>query len=323
MDRPDSHGRAGDRISATRGTVDLVGHAIVPVKELDSSLGVSFQNIVIKATTDKGEWIEALTLRIGDWRALFRSTYFQWALAINGLYVAAERYGSAEWQNHEKAFTIGGLQADKTGRISRALLAQWPGDRAAKAHLDTAPKMCAWGFIELYSCFEGFVFDLYRTYCAHHPDDLLRGAEYRHLRRLRSEAQADPAKQEAWQTALRERLDQWQRKKLYDGLDRVFLAMFNTTGLKKPKHCTRTTLETWAESLGGIGLVRHLLVHGVNTVPKELGDFCKQPNGVALDFQEGAPLKVELRHLQCAELFSDQLLNAINLSLVEHSDAGA
>jgi hypothetical protein len=310
-------------VSDTRGTVDLVGHVIIPVTGIDPSLGMSFQNIVSKATTEKGKWIEDLTLRIGDWRALFRSTYFQWALAINGLHVAAERYGSAEWQKLGKAFTIRGLQADKTGRVSRTVLAQWPGDKAAKAHLDTAPKMCAWGFIELYSCFEEFVFDIYRTYLTHHPDDLLQGAEFRELRRLRREAIADATKREAWDAALAERLDQWQRKKLYDGLERVFLALFNTTGLKKPSHYTKSTPETWAESLGGIALVRHLLVHGAKTIPQELAAFCKQPHGLAFDFEEGRPLKVELHHLQLVELFSDQLLSAVNLSLVEHPDAGA
>lgn len=309
-------------MSETRGTVDLVGHAIIPVTEIDPSLGVTFQNIVSIATSDKGKWIEALTRKIGDQRALFRSTYFQWALAMNGLHVAAERYGSKDWQKLGKAFTIGGLQADKSGRISPARLAEWPGDKAAKAHLDTAPKMCAWGFIELYACFEEFVFDLYRTYLSHHPEDVIQGEEFRHLRRLRREAQADATKQEAWIVALKERLDKWQRNKLYDGLDRVFLAMFNSAGLKKPSRYTKSSPDTWAESLRGIGLVRHLLVHGVKTVPKELGDFCKQPYAVALDFVEGAPLKIELRHLQCAELFSDQLLSAVNLSLIEHPDAG-
>jgi len=309
-------------VSKTRGTIDLVGHTIVPVASTDPSLGAEFQNIVSRATSDRGAWIESLTLRIGDQRALFRSTYFQWALAINGLHLAAERYGSTEWQQLNKEFTISGLQAGKDGRVSPALLAQWPGEKAAKAHLDTAPKMCAWGFIELYACFEEFVFDLYRTYLRHHPDDLLRGKEFQHLRQLRRESQIDPTKREAWSSAFEGRLVQWQRKRLYDGLDAVLLALFKSTGLKKPSHYRKSTPETWAESLRGIGLVRHLLVHGAQEVPEELGEFCKQPHAVGFDFREGEPLKIELRHLQCAELFSDQLLSAVNLSLVEHPDSG-
>ncbi|MDC0715106.1 hypothetical protein POL68_42050 [Stigmatella sp. ncwal1] len=108
----------------------------------------------------------------------------------------------------------------------------------------------------------------------------------------------------AWEDAWRNRLDTWQRKRLYDGLHRVFLAF--------------CTVETWAETIEGMGLVRHLLVHGESKVTAELAAFCAKPHSMKLGFKEGEPLSMHLFHLQAFEAFTDQLLNALNISLAEH-----
>lgn len=157
-----------------RGTVDLVGHTIIETAGFVDAP----ENIVVAAKTDRGRWIEEATAQVGPARARFRSAYFHWAMAINGLHVAAERYNDVTWQATHGNFTISGVRADRTGRASRALLAEWPGAQAAAAHLATAPKMCAWGYIELYAALETLVFDLYRVYLSrqHHSRRRLQGA---------------------------------------------------------------------------------------------------------------------------------------------------
>lgn len=302
-----------------RGTVDLVGHTIIETAGFVDAP----ENIVVAAKTDRGRWIEEATARVGPARARFRSTYFHWAMAINGLQVAAERYNDVTWQATHANFTISGVRADRTGRANRALLAEWPGAQAAAAHLATAPKMCAWGYIELYAALETLVFDLYRVYLSHNPDSIIRGDDFKELRRLKRAAETDATQTEAWRVEFAQRLDAWHRKKLYDGLEKVFLALFTTAGLKTPSAFKATTPETWSETIRGLALVRHLLVHGEKTVNQELSDFCTKPHSLSLGFRIGEPLRVELAHLQAFEAFTDQLLTAANLSLVEHPDAGA
>ena len=66
-----------------------------------------------------------------------------------------------------------------------------------------------------------------------------------------------------------------------------------------------------------IALLRHHIVHGMPTVTAELANLSNRPTSLTFDFTEGAPLKVALHHLQSVECFIDQLLSAVNLSLLE------
>jgi hypothetical protein len=220
-------------------------------------------------------------------------------------------------------FTIGGTRTSANGVAKKVPLAVWPGDKAAAAHLATVPKMTTWGYIELYAALEEFVFQMFRVFHKHHPEHLLRGDEFRELRKLRRESEADPTKRSVWEDAWQTRLDTWQRKKLYDSLHRVFLSFCQTTGLKEPKEFKQTTVATWAETIEGIALVRHLLVHGESIVIEEISNFCLKAHSLSFGFKKGEPLRVELHHLLAIECFVDQLLNALNKSLAEHEDAGA
>lgn len=302
------------------GTVDLVGHVVLGDARLVPPASVS--NLIMKAATDQGRWVETFTSQIGPARARFRSTYFHWAMAINGLHIAAERYASKAWQSGHGDFFITGIQP----LAPRAVLASWPGDEAAAAHEATLPKMAAWGYIELYAALESSIFDFFRAYWELRPDGLIRGPDFRELRRLKRAAEADGADEAAitaWRKDWAARLDGWHRKKLYDGLHRVFLSFCAETGLKTPSKYTQTTVETWAETIEGLGLLRHLLIHGEQTVPDELEAFCAKPHSMSFDFKAGAPLRVNLFHLQAFELFADQFLSGLNLSGAEHPDAGA
>jgi hypothetical protein len=100
-------------------------------------------------------------------------------------------------------------------------------------------------------------------------------------------------------------------------IDKTFIGFFNVTNLKKPDNYKVTTPETWAETLKSISILRNCLVHGTTTYPKDLAEISKKPHGLGFNFTEGEKIELNTNHLMAIELFADQLLNAINLSLVE------
>lgn len=291
---------------------DFVGHQKFSLD--DASLGEfpPIQNFIVEAKSPDDAWINETTSKIGDWRAVFRSTYFRWALAINGLSVAEKHY--RDRSGEPRGFTISSIRPDGLEQI-----ALWDFETASRNHGETIPMLAAWGMTDLYSAMEEFVFDFYKVYLNQHPDSLLRGDEFRRLRRLRLNAAHSPENAQAWKDGWAERLVSWQRKRIYDGLGRVFLLYAETTGLKAPSFYEQTTVETWADTIKGIGELRNCFAHGTTIVTKELSEFSKGPHSMLFDFQEGQPLKIELRHLQSVECFLDQLLTALNLSLMERA----
>jgi hypothetical protein len=305
-----------------RGNIDLIGHNVVPVDSLDPEALPSIENFIFHASTDQGRWLERSMRLIGEWRAIFRSTYIQWALAINGLHIAAEKYSTPEWHSL-KQFTVTSQTVGPAGKIEPVVLVVWPGDVASKAHIDTVPKMGIWGVIELFACFEDFLLTLYREFLTAHPESILSGDDFKGLRKLRRDAATGVEQKDAWEAALSQRLDLWQRNRVYDGLDRVLVAYFAVTGLKAPSIYKHTGPKEWGETLRAVAVLRNCLIHGAKLVPKELADLGRKPHGGGLVFDEGMPLRVTLLHLQCVHLFAEQLLRAINLSLAEHPDAGS
>lgn len=291
---------------------DFVGHRIYTISELAREPYAQITNIIVEPKTDEDMWIKKTAERIGDWRAYFRSTYIRWALAINGLEIAQKRY--TEKVGEPVGFTIDTLRPNGLTTI-----AMWDMKTTAKNYGDTMPMIAAWGVIDLYSCMEEFVFELYREYLNQHPESILKGDEFAELRRLRRAATGSPEDEAQWQRKWAERLDSWQRKRLYDGLHQVFLAYTRVAKLKTPFNYKNTTLETWAETMKGIAELRNCFTHGVETVTQELGNFSAGPYSLAFDFEEGKPLIIELRHLQSVECYLDQLLTGLNLSLLERA----
>ncbi|MBA4191488.1 MAG: hypothetical protein C0467_26210 [Planctomycetaceae bacterium] len=242
----------------------------------------------------------------------------RWALAINGLNVAAERYGDPAWAR-TRAFQVRSVRprngVDDMGgmAVEHAPIAQWDGKTAAKNHMDTIPMLTAFGIIDIFANLETFVFILYRLYLNQTPDSIIEGDDFKELRKLKR----DPAKDAEWKVAWEERLNNWHRKKLYDGLAKVFKAFCAVTKLKTPSTYTHTTIDTWVESLDMIAIVRNCLIHGASTVPANLAEACKKPHALLFDFELDAPLEITLYHLEGVELFCDQLLTGINLSMLE------
>lgn len=303
-------------VSDSRGHVDLVGHNIVSIPEEHVGPLPPIDNVIIHPTRPEEKWIEDVTMQIGDWRAKLRSTYIRWALAINGLHVAAERYADPQWQRPDKRFNVTSLRSNECV-IDECVIAEWDGLTASEAHRKTVPMLSAFGIIDLYANLEEVIFVLYRTYLNYHPEKILVDDKFRDLRRLRRQAETDASQRSAWETAWQERLDSWHRNKVYDGLGKVFKAFCNSAGIKAPSIYKHTTVETWAESIDIIALVRNALVHGVTTVSEELSIACTKPYSTTFDFKEEEPLVIHLRHLQGVDLFCEQLLSALNLSLME------
>ena len=291
---------------------DFVGHQKFALDEASLGELPPINNIIVEPKNPNDDWIKVTCSKVGDWRAAFRSTYFRWALAINALEVASAHYQSRIGE--PTAFTIASLRSTGIKRI-----AMWDFETAGKNHKDTIPMLAAWGVAEMYSTMEEFVFDIYKVFLAQHPDSLLQGDEFQHLRKLRREANQGEQHKANWNAAWAERLGNWQRKRLYDGLSKVFLSYIEVAGLKTPSIHKLTTIETWADAIQGIGVLRNCFAHGMTTVTKELSEFSKKPHSMRFDFVEGKPLSIELRHLQSVEFFLDELLTALNFSLIERA----
>lgn len=291
---------------------DFVGHQKFSLDEANLGDLASIQNLIVEPKSPEDAWIKEASSKIGDWRANFRSTYFRWALAINGLEVASNHYHSRATE--PRGFTIASLRSHGPEQI-----ALWDFPTAAKNHRETMPMLASWGVADLYSGMEEFIFEFYKLYLSQHPESLLRGEEFQHLRRLRRDASQGVEHQRVWEAAWSERLSNWQRKRLYDGLNKVFLSYMEVAGLKTPSIHRLATVETWADTIKGIGELRNCFAHGVTTVSKELAAFSQKPYSMMFDFIEGKPLTIELRHLQSVECFLDQLLTALNLSLIERA----
>lgn len=305
---------------SARGDQDFVGHVHLSIEDVYA--GIQFDNIICKANTEKGAWVEKACFNIEEWRAIFRSTYLQWALAINGIHVAAKRYSDPDWQKKHECFYATSLRADNTGEAKIVKIVEWDGNTAAKNHFMTQPRLVAYGIIDLAACFEEWIFALYRCYLTYHPDSLLRGQEYRGLKKLWKKAAGNPDFSTEWNQRWTDRVEAWQIKKGYEGLHNVFKALLTEARLKKPKEYKQSDVNTWAESLRLVVVLRNLLIHGAEKVNNELEELSGKPHSLGFQFKAGDSLKLELFHLQSVELFANQLLSAINLSLVQHPDAG-
>jgi hypothetical protein len=306
-------------VGDSRGSFDLVGHAIYPAPLLPAEI----DNFIIEPQDPALKWVGELTARIGPWRAKMRSTYIRWALSINGLEVASDKYADPSWQRVNKEFVVTSLRpadeprADARREVVPTVIAGWDGPKAAEAHRQTMPMLAAFGLIDLYANLEEFVFEVYKIYLNANRDQLLKGEEFRLLRRLKREAETEPGKRYEWERAWQERLKGWHRKRLYDGLGKVFRGFCNSAGIRRPSFYEHSTIESWCESIEIIALIRNCLTHGVDTVSPELAFACQRPHAMTFDFEEGKTLSIRLYHLQGVELFCHQLLTALNISFVE------
>ena len=296
-----------------RVRIDFIGHQKIDHKEINSP--VSVNNLIYKAKSKDEIWIEETTSQIGEWRAIFRSTYMRWALCINGLFVAEEKYSDPQWSKNNE-FTIHSLRG--VPPIKR-VIARWKGKETAEAYKKIIPTLAAFGIMDLYGCLEEFIFAFYRIYLRHNPCDLLQGEEFKTLKKLYRKQKVNLDLRKKWEEKIEKRLDQWQEKKIYKGLKTVFLNFCSNAELNTPSWYQNTRIETWAETIKGIAVLRNALTHGVTKVSPELAEFSRGLYSMNFNFVEDSPIVVQLEHLQAVDMFCEQLLTALNASLIERA----
>ena len=289
-----------------------VSFAPQKVISIDGQMGtdVPLTNVILKSQVPENAWINEATARIGDWRSLVRSVYLRWAITINACVLAKERY---EQMPAAKALQTKSIRVTD-GVPELTVIAQWSGGEAARNYSQTTALLAAHGVVEIYGAFEDIIFDLYRIVLQHNPAPIIEGPEFRNLRRLwRTRLESDEALI-AWETAWERRYEKWRRKRAYDGLHTVFTALFKHAGLVRPSSYQLTDVEDWSRWIEMLGELRNLIVHGSPAVSQRLADLSTE---TLAGFHAGDELDVDLTHLQAAECFFDQLLSAINISLIE------
>lgn len=292
----------------------FVPHVRIPWQDGVAAI-IQPDNLVHRARNAEEAWIEEATGKIGEWRSLTRSVYIRWAITINASVLAEQRYRDMPEDQALRTNTLRVVD----GRPEQAVLAIWPAPEAAGHYAAVTPLIAAYGAADLFGALEDVLFDLYEIFLRHNPEPLMRGTEFRDLRRSWHRRGDSPEAAEAWQTTWAARFDTWRRKRAYDGLHTVLVAFYQHAGLQRPSFYRLADVADWARTLEMIAELRHLVVHGAAVVSDRLAALSNTQNSLTFDFEAGQPLDVRLHHLQSVECFCEQLLTAINLSLVERA----
>ncbi|PZQ12328.1 MAG: hypothetical protein DI565_15970 [Ancylobacter novellus] len=297
-----------------RARANLVPHLRVPWTD-PRALAAPAQNMVWQGEDPEHAWIAEATAKIGDWRSFTRSVYLRWALTINASVLAEGHYrGPAAGQ----ALVVNTLRV-RGGVPRQTEIARWPGPEAADVYAEITPLSAAYGVADLYGALEDVIFELYEIVLTHHPDLLMHGPAFRDLRAMRDRRGDSAEAEEQWRAAWTERLAKWRHDKAFLGLHRNLLTLFEHARLQRPSQYQHTDVADWARTLEMIGELRHHVTHGMATVSEKLARLSNMPTSLTFDFVAGATLEVSLHHLQSVELFCEQLLTAINLSLMERA----
>ena len=219
-------------------------------------------NIIMQTTVPEHAWVAEATAKIGDWRAIIRSVYLRWAITINACCLAEDHYKKLP---ADKALTVTSLRF-ASGALQTVELARWKSSEAAAQYAITTPTLSSHAIVELYAALEDTIFELYEIVLRHKPKQLLKGDDGKELRQLLRNRCESAATEAAWQVAWSQRFEKWQRKKLYDGLAKVFLALFQAAGLRRPSTYTLTDEHTWAKNIEMIAELRNHIVHGAPVV---------------------------------------------------------
>jgi hypothetical protein len=271
-------------------------------------------NIVLERKDPAPNWIPDTTLKIGDWRSKVRDVYLRWAITINAMHESQDLWGK---KSKDRALQTTTIRPDKSGNPDKVVLAVWSSDVAAENYQKATPMLSAYGFTDLFGLLEEIIFEWHVLLLNDDPILILQGSEFRELRRYYAQRNNNEKAMERWEKNWSIRLSEWRRKRAYDGLHKVFLSYFERSKLKKPKHYKQTDVPDWAKTIECIAEIRNLLVHGESTASARLEKLCDESVGNLLNFKKDDALDIQLLHLMYFEMFFDQLLSALNLSLVD------
>jgi hypothetical protein len=170
----------------------------------------------------------------------------------------------------------------------------------------------------MYSCLEEFIFKMFKVYLNSNPLEICKGPEFKDIRSLYRKRDEGSEQHSAWVESWEERLEAWHRKKLYDGLEKVFNNFASKTRLQIPSfYDGEYDYNDIAKTLGGISLIRNCFIHGVTIVPRELALFCEGFQSSFFRFSEGEKFTLSIHDLATLEHFTDTFTQTLNNSLFE------
>jgi len=291
----------------------VVEHKIYSIEDYYGKLnGTKIDNIVFKTQNPEEIWLADTSNYIADFRSEIQSSYIRWSLAINGLYVAHEKYKDENWQTNNifKIHAIRPVSKDLEGLVP---IAEWKGEEVATNHIKTTVMMASWGIVDLYGLVEKFILNLFDFYYMQNPSNLLQGPEFRELRQMYRKRDESEESLKQWNNTFKERLSNWKRKKLYDGIDKVFINYCNLTGIYTENN---DIFEQHAICLKGLSVLRNSLIHGLENATEELEDATQHPFMQGIHFKKDSPLIVTTEQLQSVERYLNVLLTNLNKRLL-------
>ena len=280
-------------------------------KAIDNLIFKDSLHLLYKNSEIEHRWIEKSSFLLRDYTDIIKSTYIRWALCVNGLNLGFEKYSKEDFK--DKAFVIQSTRFVDSVYTNVNIMA-WDGDTSAKNHIETVNMLASYAIIDLYSLLEELVLKLFRTYWFYNPEEMIKGRENRNLRILYRDKEDNT---ERWENAWNERLDNWQRKKIYEGIGKIFTSYFSTCRLKTPKENDEFTLDNISKTLKGISVLRNCLVHGTSIVTKELEVVSNLDKINEFSFKEGDKIELTLEHLKSIEQFTNAFIAYLNIVLME------
>jgi len=271
------------------------------------------------ATGEESIWVQDINEVVMEFGGVFHSIFLRWAVTINGLHVAADKYSDPEWKQRGMGFAVQGIRNRRDGSGPELTNVRvWDGGMASEVHSSSIPMLAAWAFCNMYSCLEEFIFKMFKVYLNSNPLEICKGPEFKDIRSLYRNRDEGSEQHSAWVESWEERLDAWHRKKLYDGLEKVFNNFASKTRLQIPSfYDGEYDYNDIAKTLGGISLIRNCFVHGVTIVPRELALFCEGFQSSFFRFSEGEKFTLSIHDLATLEHFTDTFTQTLNNSLFE------
>ena len=298
--------------------LNFIETQMIPIMSPDYEIVKNAKFFDFECSSPREKWIHNANIVTMDFGGVFHSIFLRWAVTVNGLHVASEKYSTEEWLKSGKSFAVSGYRNSLDGHPHYTNVRVWDGKMASKVHASSIPMLAAWAFCNMYSCLEEFIFKIFRIFLEAHPLVLLEGSQFRDLRQLYRNKETSENNFIKWKNEWEKRLDSWHRKKSYDGLERVFNNFIQKSRLEIPSgykgYFDYTDI---GKTLGGISMIRNCFIHGVTEVPQELEDFCNTFQSSFFEFKSGDKFKITLHELATFEHFTDTFTQTLNNSFFE------
>lgn len=272
-----------------------------------AAVSPGIKHIAFETEDENLKWLEDSSNLGLLYHATFHSIFLKWAVAGNGLHVAADKYKG--WKEGQ-VFRISGYRCDGKA-IVPVSLHDYPGNIASQLHAEATLILAGWGFCSLYSGIEEMLFLLFKLYYAHDPKNLLQGVEQRPLKALYRRRGDDESSKAAWEAAFAERFDQWRLNRGYKGMENNFSNYVNVTNLDFT-FASMVPVETWGKTLNIVSEIRNCFVHGARTVSPKLAGLCATPESFGFSFTEGEPFRIDMNDLAILEMFLDEFTTMLN-----------